>query len=156
MNKLTYTHFKNVVFTTVAALATILPIAIFIHTYGPAIEGKLFPIVSEFHIDTLIRQSDNTIVLTGTLNKLRDDCPFVGATAYVNDPKVPQILRLASIDFKDTDNKVIARVKGIQTWGPWNIHTVLPNSKHELTILSHHSCHSLYNIPTKLVQVTLP
>lgn len=114
------------------------------------IESRYFPVIEDFHINSMVSLND-TIVIQGTLNKVRD-CEFKSLLVYaqLDDDVIPFI---ADVRFSlNGKGNTGAKIK--QAWGPWNV--VIPKEYVDatLTFYSTHSCITLYDTSNQLYEIT--
>ena len=90
------------------------------------IEPSLFPVISDFKIETVTQHPEGT-ALEGTMIKTRG-CEFKEVVAYSGP-------YLVDVQFTET-TKIVSRIEGRQAWGIWMI---IPPVK-ELTLYARHNC----------------
>ena len=126
--------------------------------YGPDIERRVLPVISEFTVDSMVRENPRTIIMSGHMNKLRANCKLESMAAYFEDVEPPahKYLDLAKVEFTEAGDIIVFRVAGLQSWGPWKITSEQPNNGDRLSITAYHRCHPLYVVPTKLINTVVP
>lgn len=137
-----------------AALIIMLGI-IFTYSYAPYIEAKLFPVVKEFKVTELDYLSPKEIVLIGTMNKLRGNCRLDSLVAYTTDKrntvKFPVKAEFLGVEAE----KAIFRITGTQNWGPLKLSSNSSFNGNILNVVSYHECHSMYLVPTTMINAPL-
>lgn len=104
------------------------------------VEYRLFPVVSDVQI-TRSEQDGSSLLIWGTFNKNRD-CRFVEAVALAG----PLSLDLEFLDARP--HQAASRLVGPQTFGPWRITPSLS----PLRIVARHSCHSLWQTTSTMIE----
>ena len=123
--KLLRLFFMGMPKTVLAVFA--LTSAAWVYTGFKAVEPTLFPVIDDFTIHTIHRDSVG-VMMKGTFNKVRD-CKFLAAIPYSEGRRV---------DLKAVNYKVVSRVTGSQYWGYW---LVTPDVQH-LTLHFRHQCNT--------------
>lgn len=114
-------------------------------TVGPAIETRLFPVVSTLRILSITADQDGQAVVDAEFTKLRD-CEFVGISWYRNlaegFERVPVILHRREGDTSSPNRPV-----GTQRAGPWVIGMPAAELRENSFAVLTHTCHPLW--PTR-------
>lgn len=138
-----------------SATATVLMGIIFASKYGPEIEAKFFPVVTDFSVDSATLWTPSEMVVSGVLDKKRAYCEYKSIVAYLQRKDSP-IKEVVRVDFLGTRNgSVRLLVKGLQTGGPWKV--LSPNGFDDtsLEVTVYHRCHPFYLSRTHLLSVDL-
>lgn len=111
-----------------------------------AVELKFMPVVEDFKVLSA-KRVDDKVLISGTLNKLRD-CEFVQLSAYA-DSTVPMI-----VTFLDNHPAAVAgtREVGYQLWGTWSL-AAKGYSTIRLTV--RHRCHPLWQQSAELAKLAV-
>ena len=111
------------------------------------LDGRLFPVVSNFTVTNQQQVGHYTLVL-GYMSKERS-CKFIAvdATAVTEQGEMVDI-PLKFLD-NDTDDSA-SRPIGTQQWGWWQI--LVPVGTNVVTFIAYHECNILWTTKTKLVK----
>lgn len=123
-----------------------------IFTLGPAVETRLFPVVSKLNLLSVEREGDNTLV-KADFTKLRP-CEYIGITWFRHtlapdgadlEQRIPVILR-RDPDDTSSPNRPLGRTIA----GPWELVGVTPEQvKGESVALLYHRCHPFWTTTTE-------
>lgn len=113
------------------------------------IEKRLFPVVTDFHVQRIDR-FDNAIIISGIMRKDRS-CAFAGVSA-VGIAADGDSTELA-VRFLDGDNHTSTRPPGTQAWGPWRILLPYAPEVSEIRLDAYHDCHWIWTTKTNLAKV---
>lgn len=113
------------------------------------IERKLFPVVTDFHVQEIIR-FDDAVLISGIMRKERP-CAFAGVSATGIADEGETALSVKFMDVDTDSNRT--RPPGSQAWGPWRI--VLPYAPKvtEINLSAYHDCHWIWTTKTSLAKV---
>lgn len=107
---------------------------------------RSFPVIKDFKV-TSQAVGDNTVIIEGTLNKVRD-CKILSVNAFTPEG------RKLDIEFPPgiSEDNLPTRPVRIQFWGPWEVHN---NGVETITIYAQHACSIFWTQTTKLTDLTL-
>lgn len=97
------------------------------------IEGRLFPVLTDFTITSSEIAGDFSSDFSGEMTILRGKCDFLGMEAYLQGPE-----RRAPVSFTFLESTK-ARASGTQYWGPWRLRIDLSDLDN-LILISFHQC----------------
>lgn len=117
-----------------AALAIVI-----VHPLLPAIEGELFPVVSDATITHVEAQSNGTVLIHGEFEKFRN-CAFLGLSWYLGTPQTGSII---PVEF----SKAIDRDEGPALFGPWRL-LMRQDQLGQSTAIVTHRCHPFWATET--------
>lgn len=112
------------------------------------LEYAVFPVVSNFHITHMDRQTD-AVTLSGVMRQERQ-CTFVGVTAKAELGGESLVLPMALFE-----TPVPAAEKDKQHWGPWKLTIPSKVFSGEVELMAWHRCHSLWASQTDLIRIPL-
>ena len=116
--------------------------------YGPRIEASYFPVVNSL-TNVELKQDGNDVILTATMNKLRN-CEYIGASWYKQDGNgVKDQLRYVSL--VDAGDSPPTRPVGKQLVGPLSIRGITVQQM-GLNVYAEivHRCHPMWLTTTQL------
>jgi len=138
-----------------SAMVSMLLLVIFASLYGPSIEAKVFPVVTNFTVTAATLVQPTELLVSGTLDKRRQHCQFRSLVAYTTPDGGP-IKHVAKVEFLgNRDRQVRLLVGGLQTWGPWDINSSIPLKNTTLNITVYHRCHDFYLSTTTLPPIDI-
>ncbi len=108
---------------------------------------RSFPVVKDFKV-TAQRSTDNSVLIEGTLDKVRD-CKFLEITAYTQEG---QQLWINFLDKPTANSLDVTRPVRVQLWGPWEIFNQGSSS---MTLYVHHACWPFWSQTAVLTDITL-
>lgn len=110
-----------------------------IDTVGPAVEGKLFPVVALATLTNITPTGQVVTSVTGQTIKLRN-CNFVSINWFLGRPGQPSAR--VSVDFLDGAR---VRAKGPYEFGTWKVAIPAELVAQGSYAMAIHSCHPLWN-----------
>lgn len=119
---------------------------LFFANLASILDGKLFPVVTQFTITNRQDMGDN-VLLSGYLTKARS-CKFIAvdATSLTQDGETHDVpLKFLDNAEDDSANRPI----GTQPWGYWQI--IVPKGINIVTFVAHHECTLMWTTKTKLI-----
>ena len=119
--------------------------------YGPFLEGKLFPVVRDFTVETVQRDGDR-IWVSGSMDKVRA-CNFSSIASYAvqgTGEWVP-----LQVHFPE-DTRVGTRAAIEQAWGPWWFTLPNPQAGAVVMFVVAHNCPALYQTHSVLAVFEVP
>ena len=130
-------------------LSTMLGAYVLLAPIMSRIEGRLFPVVVNFNVDT-VRSNEEYIAISGTMEKSRS-CVWLGNQAFV---KLGSgfIRRLGVVYLDQPKGTSKTRPAGSTEFGEWLIERPTGIVGGELHLISLHRCHGLWITETSLFQ----
>ena len=126
-------HIPNLIFAIVLAMAA-WPL---INTYGPRIEGYLFPVSANVRITSYLPKILGWTEISGAADKLRS-CNFDRLEWFLeNDGSIVR----AEVNFLE---RTKARPSGDFNWGPWAVRLEAREIETKSTAYVYHRCHPFW------------
>lgn len=112
-------------------------------SYGPYLEGMLFPVSSNTKLELVEDAGNGWTTISGQSIKRRE-CTFLELEWLVYDATG----RAVKVPFKILEGNVI-RGAGVFSFGPWLAHLTKKQVVEESVIVAHHRCHPFWVTETR-------
>ena len=132
-------RFKFVVMASLGAMGFGLTV-----TYGPEVEGALFPAVTDFEITRIEQAGPLYSRIWGTFDRPRAECNFAGLSWYLGTRERSSI---AIVTFEEG---AAVRPGGGTTFGPWLIQLTPEQVEQNSYAVALHQCHPLWMTRTEI------
>jgi hypothetical protein len=123
-------------------------LGVVLFTLGPKLEVLMNPVVGAFKIEK-IWQEGNRYFVEGALLKIRGECEPTEIVMFAGggfEDKNAKIIKIGfSTDPIQGDSGFVARPKGAQHWGPWELTPPSEPLGPIVSLAVTHRCHSLWH-----------
>ena len=119
-------------------------------TQGPRAEVALFPVVTDMQVTRQMRDGDGVLFRVQG-ERQRGYCQPESITALATMKGLPPEMVLITFPtsaYHASAIKPVSRPEGFQSFGEWRIAPL--NKGDSVTVVLRHSCHSLWDVVTKL------
>jgi hypothetical protein len=127
----------NMLSILAAAVLTALLVNLLTY-YGPIVEGNMWPVAEATHVE-IMQSGKEELIVQGTMNKYRD-CELLSTSAYITDAAGQRVL--AQIQTAKTT--ILRPVTSGQPFGPWYVSVPVWYKSAELSTITRHQCHPLW------------
>ncbi len=117
----------------------------FVYTYGPTVEGRIFPVVVSTKLTrvTAVEKHPDRAIVYGSSRKIRGSCVYKDIEWYYGRPNEAHVL--VPVDIVEPAK---LRADGRFTFGPWEVHLSPGLIKSNSYAIVRHSCHPFWDTYT--------
>lgn len=123
-------------------VAMTFSVVVLANTYGGAIEGRFYPVISKAEIDRVEEVNSVSSRIWGRFDRLRD-CSFQGLHFFLGEPGSS-----ARVDLVFEEPAQV-REPGSAEFGPWRVQLTHDQIENRAYAIAYHRCHPFWITETR-------